>query len=75
VIFIYDPDTLPEGTVENNLSISFYNTSMGEWTKLGNIVVDPVAHIVSGDLSHFTAFALTGLFEIISYTKYRGRMK
>ncbi len=58
VTFIYDPDDLSAGFNETDLAIAFYDTSTSQWVALENIVVDPSEHTVSGDLSHFTTFAL-----------------
>jgi hypothetical protein len=58
VTFTYYPSDLPEGFNEEDLAIAFYDTSSGEWVVLSNIAVDTVAHTVSGDLSHFTDFAV-----------------
>ncbi len=51
----YDPDALPEGAVEGELTLAYYLD--GEWVEL-ECVVDTENNIVTASVSHFTTFAL-----------------
>ncbi|GAI43875.1 unnamed protein product [marine sediment metagenome] len=53
----YDPDTLPEGTAW--LVIVYYDEETGEWVELP-CTVDPVNHIITASVAHFTTFAIIG---------------
>ncbi|MFC2007134.1 hypothetical protein ACFLVB_00825 [Chloroflexota bacterium] len=55
VTFTYDPSAVP---ASSNLIIAFWDEATGEWAKLENIVVDPSTNTISGDVSHFTSFAI-----------------
>jgi outer membrane biosynthesis protein TonB len=50
----YDPETLPEGSVEDDLYIAYWDGS--EWVDL-ECTVDKEANTVSAIVSHFTQFA------------------
>jgi len=55
--FTYDPALLPEGVDEKNLVIAMYDEETGEWVILDS-TVDPDAHTITAQISHFTAFAI-----------------
>ena len=59
ITMIYDPDTLPEDVLEDSLVVAYYDSD-GNWVYLTNIVVDPINHTVSGEIDHFTVFAVLG---------------
>jgi len=54
--YTYDPDLLPEGADDANMVLAFYNDATGEWVML-DCIVDPVAHTITAQVSHFTVFA------------------
>jgi len=58
VTFPYDPADIPEGIAEEDLTIAYYDAAAGDWVVLEGIIVDTVANTISGELSHFTAFAV-----------------
>ena len=53
----YDPDTLPEGVAEKDLVLAYYDEDAGKWVEL-TCTVDPVTHIITAAVSHFTTFAI-----------------
>ena len=53
----YDPALLPEGVNEENLVIAMYDEETGQWVILDS-TVDPDAHTITAQVSHFTAFAI-----------------
>ncbi|MCL0097425.1 serine/threonine protein kinase, partial [Dehalococcoidia bacterium] len=55
--FTYDPALIPEGVAEENLVIALLDIDAGEWVELVSIV-DPVANIITTQVSHFTAFTI-----------------
>ena len=57
--FTYDPDSLPEGVLEEDLVIAFYDEAAGEWVNLV-CVVDTENNIITASVSHFTTYALIG---------------
>lgn len=61
ITFKYNPADIAEGVSEEDLSLAYYDSTEGRWIKLVNIVVDVENNTVSGDLSHFTAFAVIPL--------------
>jgi len=63
VTFTYDLADIPDGVNAEDLVIAFYDSATKTWFTLENIVVDPVTHTISGDLSHFTPFAVLTGFE------------
>jgi hypothetical protein len=58
ITFTYNPNNIPAGVDEEDLSIALYNESTGEWVVLDNIVVDTVNHIITGETTHFSAFTV-----------------
>jgi hypothetical protein len=54
---IYDPDNLPDGTIEDKLYIAFYDDSAYKWVKLVS-TVDPLGHTVCAKLTHFSTYAI-----------------
>lgn len=64
VTIAYDPSLLPEvpedqaDQEEQRVVLAFYNGREGRWAGVENVVVDDVASTVSGDVSHFTLFAV-----------------
>jgi hypothetical protein len=67
ITFTYDPNSIPAGVNEEDLSIAFYDDINGEWVVLQNIVVDPSTHTITGETTHFTAFAVLSLIEPASF--------
>jgi hypothetical protein len=55
----YDVALLPEGVAEEDLVIAYFDVETGEWIELAG-VVDPIAHTVTAQVSHFTRFAVLG---------------
>jgi len=55
--FAYDPALLPEGICCECLTIAMYDEETGQWVMLDS-TVDPDAHTVTAQVSHFTAFAV-----------------
>jgi hypothetical protein len=58
ITFTYNPNNIPAGFNEEDLSIALYNESTGEWVVLDNIVVDTVNHTITGETNHFSAFTV-----------------
>jgi hypothetical protein len=58
VTFTYNPADIPAGVDIEDLVLAFYDVSTGTWIQLENITIDPVTHQISGDISHFTAYAV-----------------
>jgi hypothetical protein len=58
VTMSYDPATIPAGVAEEDLVLAYYDAATGTWVEFTGIVVDPVNHIISGETSHFTQFAV-----------------
>jgi hypothetical protein len=62
VTFKFDPSEFPPNTDINDLKIAIYTpnpeTGEMEWTVLTNIQIDPETGTISGEASHFTAFAI-----------------
>jgi len=58
VTFKYNPASFDDDINEEELSLAYYNSVTKEWIVLENITVDTEAHTISGDLSHFTVFAI-----------------
>jgi len=55
----YDPGALPEDVAAEDLVIAYYDEDAREWVELPS-TVDPVTHIVTFSVSHFTTFAIIG---------------
>ncbi len=66
--FDYDPASLPEGVDEAGLTIAFYDSAAGEWVVLEGVTVDTVNNTISGQVSHFTAFAIIAAMEPATFT-------
>jgi len=58
LIFIYNPDNLPEGLNEENLFIAYWDASSKTWVKLEGSNVDIATNTVSVPISHFTEFSV-----------------
>jgi len=58
VTMSYDPAAIPAGVAEEDLVLAYYDAATGTWVEFTGIVVDPVNHIISGETSHFTQFAV-----------------
>jgi hypothetical protein len=62
ITFKFDPTQLPPNTDINDLKIAIYtqnpDTGEMEWTVLSNIQINTETNTISGDASHFTAFAV-----------------
>jgi parallel beta-helix repeat protein len=58
--WIYDPTALPEGVMEEDLVIAFYDEEIGELVKLES-TVNTVNHTVTAKIAHFTTFTLVSV--------------
>ncbi|NQT72508.1 MAG: hypothetical protein HQ553_07020 [Chloroflexi bacterium] len=58
ITMIFDPASLPEGVLPEDLVIAYYDAATGEWVELSDVVVDTENNTVSGTTSHFTQFAI-----------------
>jgi hypothetical protein len=61
----YDPENLPEGGSEDNLSIAYWDGT--KWVIL-KTMVDTTAKTVSCQVSHFTIFAIIGAAKPAAFT-------
>ncbi|MFC1900205.1 hypothetical protein ACFLYN_01285 [Chloroflexota bacterium] len=57
LVMTYDPGTLPEGVLEEELFVAYWDGS--EWQSLSG-VLDTEANTISVQVSHFTEFAVIG---------------
>jgi len=64
ITMIFDPASLPEGVLPEDLVIAYYDAVTGEWIELADIVVDTENNTVSGTTSHFTQFAILAEAEV-----------
>jgi len=55
--YSYDPGHLPEGVDGEDLVVSHYDASIGEWTNF-NTVVDTENNIITVQISHFSPIAM-----------------
>ena len=55
--FHYNPRDIPEGVDEENLVLAFWDNKSGSWVKL-DCTCDPVNHIITAQVSHFTGLAI-----------------
>jgi len=55
--FHYDPDELPEGVSEGNLSLAVWNEDTGTWLML-ETTADPETDTLTSEVSRFTPFAI-----------------
>ncbi|MBA7638145.1 hypothetical protein ES703_45798 [subsurface metagenome] len=55
----YDPASLEEGAIEEDLVLAYYDESTGEWVEL-DCVVDTETNTITASVSHFTIFAIIG---------------
>jgi hypothetical protein len=55
----YDPPPLPEGVVEEDLVIAYYDSVADQWVELDG-VVDTENNTVTASVAHLTCFALIG---------------
>lgn len=53
----YDVDSLPDGVVEEELSVAIFDPDSQDWTPLPSIV-DSDEHIVMTEVTHFSEFAV-----------------
>ncbi len=68
VTFGYNPADLPAGLDEEDLVIAFWDITILEWVRLGDITVDPVADSISAKVSHFTDFAIIAFVRPATFT-------
>lgn len=54
--YSYDPGHIPEDANEEDLVITYYDESIGEWANL-DCVVDTEANIITAKVNHFTPLA------------------
>jgi hypothetical protein len=66
--FIYNPDEIPEGIGEEELVIAVWDKDTDQWVELTNIIVDPVTNTISGNVSHFTPFAVMAITRPAAFT-------
>jgi len=55
----YDPGALPEGVIEENLIIAYYDQEIGQWLTLDSVVV-PEKDVITARVGHCTDFAILG---------------
>lgn len=53
----YDEENIPEGISENDLKITYYDSTTSSWVSLAS-TVDTANNIISAYVSHFTEFAV-----------------
>ncbi|OGO30988.1 MAG: hypothetical protein A2Z29_01185 [Chloroflexi bacterium RBG_16_56_11] len=58
VTFSYSAAAVPTGFNEEDLTIAYYDTAEGSWTDIEGITLNTAANTISGNISHFTAFAV-----------------
>ena len=58
LVLSYDPTLLPEGVVEEDLIMAYYDVEAG-WVAMESIV-DTKAHTVTASIKHFSLFAILG---------------
>jgi VCBS repeat-containing protein len=58
ITFSYDPNNLPLGTIEQNLSLAWFDKNANEWNVLEDNVVDTLKHTITSHVSHFTPYAI-----------------
>jgi len=58
ITFSYDPNNLPVGTIEQNLSLAWFDKDANEWNVLEDSVVDTSKHTVKSHVNHFTPYAI-----------------
>lgn len=63
----YDPDVLPEGVIEEELVIAYYDEEAGEWIELV-CTVDTVNNTITATIDHFTVFAIIGKGQPAAFT-------
>jgi hypothetical protein len=63
--FNYNPDEVPEGT---DPVIHYWDADAGAWVPLEGCVVDPVAHTITVQISHFTPFVILAVAVPVSPT-------
>ncbi|MBN1160857.1 MAG: hypothetical protein JXA17_02770 [Dehalococcoidales bacterium] len=68
ITFTYNPNNIPPGVNEEDLSLAFYDDINGEWVVLQNIVVDPLTHTITGQTNHFTPFMVIAFTEPASFS-------
>jgi hypothetical protein len=56
----YNPDALPEGMVEEDLVVAYYDDESSKWVEL-KCKVDVVNNVITASVSHFTTFAIIGV--------------
>ncbi|MFC2072482.1 cohesin domain-containing protein [Chloroflexota bacterium] len=56
--FAYDPSDVPEGIIEEDLVIAWWDKAVYEWIKLEDSRVDINAHTITASVDHFTAFTI-----------------
>jgi len=57
VTFDYTLADIHENTVEKDIVIAYYDSSIGEWVPLAS-EVDTINHTITASVSHFTTFAI-----------------
>jgi iron complex transport system substrate-binding protein len=57
--FIYDPNAIPAGVDEEDLTLAYYDEGDNEWVELPS-TVDPAIYTITASVNHFTTFAIIG---------------
>jgi len=57
ITFYYDEDDLPEGVIEDELQLAYYDENTGEWVTI-TCTVDTENNCIKGYIEHFTTFAV-----------------
>ncbi len=68
----YDPAKLPPWAIPEDLGIQ--RLSNGQWNKLANIVVDTVAHTITGTTTGFSAFGASTNAPTVTLTPNKGQV-
>jgi len=59
ISFSYDPDEIPAGVDEEELTLAYYDEDDDRWVELDS-TVDTEAHTVTASVEHFTTFTVIG---------------
>jgi hypothetical protein len=55
-----DPEDIPQGVNEKDLTISLWDNDAGKWVELDS-TVDTISNIISAQVSHFSRYAIEGI--------------
>ncbi|MFC1961733.1 helix-turn-helix domain-containing protein [Chloroflexota bacterium] len=66
ITFTYDEADIPSGAAEEDMVIVYWDGSA--WVELSNITIDPATNTISGEIDHFTLFAVIASVKPASFT-------